>query len=50
MFTRRVGGQGWDQGILFDKEMLDQRMGGSESLSEAVIWRKRVPDRGNRLS
>lgn len=30
---RQVGGQGWDQGILFDKEVLAQRTGGSEGLS-----------------
>lgn len=29
------------QGILFDKEMLDQRLGGSEGFSQAGIWRKR---------
>lgn len=41
----RQGGQG----ILSDKKMLDQRLGGSEGFSYAVIWKKRVPGRGNSL-
>ena len=34
-------GGGVCQGILFDEEMLDQRLGGSVGFSQAGIWRKR---------